>query len=436
MANKGNWRRILTAGFAAGLIAAALSGTNVLADDIPTIRFAHQVTASSDGMQVIIDTLNAYIESVSDKYIVEQEVVAGDDLKTKIATDMSSNNLPDIMWYWGAASDAGNMIDADLLIAVDEFFEASEKLSRESFKESLWDQTTVNGQNYCLPVDNLESNWVVNKTILNELGIEMPTTYNELIAAAPQIKEAGYIPLAMGCKGGNPAHWWVDQIYAQYEGSRDELLDIAQSWNMDTENFRKALQVVKDLIDAGCLPEDTIANGDWGPYWALFTEGKALFSWSWAGGIAGIGDAFEWELCDMLKVDETDADTSTMSEPYCGAGLLINKESFNDEAKRAAIVDFVEYYCGPEFQACTYINDGVVPTLVECDYDASLVDPIVDEVVSRNSTRNGIITHMACIPNASVWADYQNGMDELIAGTMTIDEYIEYIQDSLASNKE
>lgn len=138
----------------------------------------------------------------------------------------------------------------------------------------------------------------------------------------------------------------------------------------------------------------------------------------------------------MLKEDETDADVSNMSEPYCGAGILINKKSFNDEAKRAAIVDFVDWYCGPEFEAVTFINDGVVPTLAECDYDVDQVDPIVQEVVSRNSTREGLITHMAVIPNASVWADFQNGLDEFVAGTMTIDEYIEYVQDSMESNRE
>ncbi len=436
MIRKENRKKLYSGGLALGMMMTAAFGMSAAAEEIPTIRFAHQDTASSEGMQVIVDALDGYIASVADRYIVEQEVVAGDDLKTKIATDMASENLPDIMWYWGAASDAGNMIDADLLITVDEFFEASEKLSRESFKAPLWDQTTVNGKNYCLPVDNLESNWVVNKTILNELGIEMPKTYNELIAVSDQINEAGYIPLAMGCKGGNPGHWWVDQIYWQYEGAREELLDISESWNVDTENFRKALQVVSDLKEANCLPQDTIANGDWGPYWALFTEGKALFSWSWAGGIAGIGDGFEWELCDMLKVDETNADTSNLSEPYCGAGLMINKKSFEDEAKRAAIVDFVEWYCGPEFQAITFINDGVVPTLVDCDYDVSLVDPVVQEVVSRNSTREGVLTHMAAIPNASVWADYQSGLDEFIAGTMTIDEYVDYVQNSLESNRE
>ena len=99
MSKKVNMKKCV-GGVVLSLVMTTAMGMSAMADEIPTIRFAHQDTASSEGMQVIVDTLDDYIASVADKYIVEQEVVAGDDLKTKIATDMASDNLPDIMWYW------------------------------------------------------------------------------------------------------------------------------------------------------------------------------------------------------------------------------------------------------------------------------------------------------------------------------------------------
>lgn len=407
-------------------------GTTAMAE-APTIRFAHMDTASSESMKVITDKLDAYATSVKDKYNLVQEVVAGDELKSKIRIDIASNNMPDIMWFWGTAADASALVANDLVITVDEYFEKS-SLSRDNFKD-LWDGLTINGGQYCLPVDNLESNWVANKAIFDELGLEIPKTYDELIADSEKLNAAGYIPLAMGSKGGNPAHFFFDMIYYQYPGARDEMLGLGETWNIDTENFRSALAVMQKLVDNKCLPEDTIANGDWGPYFALFTQGKAAVTWGWSGMIQGIPDTIKYELIDPLQVDGTGYDTSKMSLAWCGAGIMINKASWSDPAKQAAIVDFVDWYLGEDFMTTTFYYDGVIPTRKDITYDTSKVNPAVVAVVERNKDKSPYLTHLATIPDANVWVDYQSGMDEFLAGTMSLDDYVAYLQNSMNENK-
>ena len=406
---------------------------NVATAAVPTIRFAHQDTASSESMKMITDALDAYAASKADEYNLAQEVVAGDELKSKMRIDIASNNMADIFWFWGTASDASSLVVNDLVITVDEYFAVSE-LGRENFK-NLWDGLSINNENYCLPADNLESNWVANKGIFDDLGLEIPTTYDELIAVSDVLNENGIIPLAMGSKGGNPAHFFFDMVYYQFPGAREEMLNLADTWTIDTENFRAALAVFQELIDNDCLPEDTIANGDWGPYFALFSQGKAAITWAWTGMIAGIPDDVDYVLIDPLQVDETGFDTTDMSLAWCGAGLMINKESFYDPDKQAAIVDFVDWYLGEEFQSITFYYDGVIPTRSDIAYDESMVDPTVVTIVERNKDRTAYLTHLATIPDANVWADYQSGMDEFFAGTMTLDEYVNYVQSSLDENK-
>jgi ABC-type glycerol-3-phosphate transport system substrate-binding protein len=294
----------------------------------------------------------------------------------------------------------------------------------------------VNGKNYCIPIDNLVSSWVVNKTLFQKYGLRYPRTYNDIIELAKTFNRNGVITLGFGSKGGNPSNWIVDMVHSQYPNYRKELLDMGTTWRADTPNFRNTMRVFENLIKGNCFPSDTIANGDWGPYWALFTSGKAAMSWSWAGMMADLAKAdFEWELVDPPQVDGTNYDTSKVVYGYSGAGIMISRKSWSDPVKKAAIIDFVEFYCSEEMQRTMLYAQGVIPTRKNISYDSSRLNPIVVQVMQRAEGREIYLTHLSTIPNSNVWVDYQSGLDEFFARVMNADQYVEYVQDSMNKNK-
>ncbi len=64
---------------------------------------------------------------------------------------------------------------------------------------SLLDGCTLDGRIYCVPI-NIHSwqwLWLSNKAF-EDVGLPVPTNWDELVAAAPKLREAGKIPLAMG----------------------------------------------------------------------------------------------------------------------------------------------------------------------------------------------------------------------------------------------
>jgi ABC-type glycerol-3-phosphate transport system substrate-binding protein len=399
-----------------------------------TIRFVHHDAESSPSTKPIYDAIGAYAKTVANKYTLVQETAPSDTLKSKIQIDMSSNNLPDIMWYWGAASDASALVKSGMVLNVDDFF-AKSGMSRADFKD-LWDGVTVDGKNYCLPVDNLISSWVVNKSLFKQYGLSYPKTYSDVMELAKTFNQHGIITLGFGSKGGNPSNWVVDMVYSQYPGSRKELLDISNKWTVDTDGFRKTLGLFEDLINAHAFPDDMVANGDWGPYWALFTSGKAAISWGWSGMIAGLRDAkFDWELIDQPQVNGTNHDTSKDLYAYSGAGIMISKKSFNDPKKQAAIIDFVKFYFSDDMQRTMLYSNGVIPTRQNVSYDASKLDPIVVQVMKYVEGRKPFLTHLSTIPVSSVWVDYESGLDEFFAKNMTPAQYVDYVQASMKKNR-
>ncbi|TCD14858.1 ABC transporter substrate-binding protein [Oricola cellulosilytica] len=64
---------------------------------------------------------------------------------------------------------------------------------------SLLDSCTVDGRIYCVPVNIHSWQWIwLSHKAFEDAGVPVPTNWDEFVAAAPALKEAGKIPLAMG----------------------------------------------------------------------------------------------------------------------------------------------------------------------------------------------------------------------------------------------
>lgn len=63
----------------------------------------------------------------------------------------------------------------------------------------LLDGCTVDGKIYCVPVNIHSPQWLwLSHAAFEKAGIAVPADWNEFVAAAPKLREAGIIPLAMG----------------------------------------------------------------------------------------------------------------------------------------------------------------------------------------------------------------------------------------------
>ena len=90
------------------------------------------------------------------------------------------------------------LIEAGLMLDLTDLAEA------EGWKDfvhpvSLLDGCTLDGRIYCVPVNIHSWQWLwVSHQAFADVGLDVPTNWDEFIAAAPALEEAGKIPLAMG----------------------------------------------------------------------------------------------------------------------------------------------------------------------------------------------------------------------------------------------
>lgn len=67
---------------------------------------------------------------------------------------------------------------------------------------SLLDSCTVDGRVYCVPMNIHSAQWLwVSHGAFEAAGLPVPTNWDEFVAGAPALQEAGIVPLAMGQQG-------------------------------------------------------------------------------------------------------------------------------------------------------------------------------------------------------------------------------------------
>lgn len=126
---------------------------------------------------------------------IEFEVILTSEFSSIVnARIASGENLPDIICYNGDLSKLSELVDDDVIISQDDLYEkcypytqaliaGESPYSREEYK-SLYSDMSVNGVFYgpthIVPARTQQQGLMINKFWLERLGLEMPTTVDEL----------------------------------------------------------------------------------------------------------------------------------------------------------------------------------------------------------------------------------------------------------------
>ena len=93
---------------------------------------------------------------------------------------------------------AEELVEAGLMRDLTDIAE-EEKWREIVHPSSLLDSCTLDGRIYCVPVNIHSQQWLwLSHKAFEDAGVPVPTTWDEYVAAAPKLEEAGKIPLAMG----------------------------------------------------------------------------------------------------------------------------------------------------------------------------------------------------------------------------------------------
>ena len=212
------------------------------------------------------DGENKYFQDIADAYTamhpdVKIELIQETDqsIKDKTKTLTASQALPDIFFTWSgnwAADFIRGGLAADLSDVI-----APDTEWGKTFGEASLSAFEYSDKFYGIPLYNNGKLMGYNMAMFDELGLDVPATFEDLISTCGVIKDAGYEPIAFGNKDGWPGLHYLQQLFA-YNVPTDVLeadFDPATA-KLTDPGYEKSLAEFTQLVDS-CTNTGVGTNG-------------------------------------------------------------------------------------------------------------------------------------------------------------------------------
>ena len=243
-----------------GMAAAMVLGMGITASAATELSFW-----TLQGRRDAIDPLTEQFNAENPDYHVTVSYYDTDGIKDACKVAASSDTLPSMWFNWGGSLgqfyvDNGKTKDMTEFAAANGW--------DEKFSAGALQLCNLGGQLAGYPTSYNVLGVYYNKQIFEDLGIAVPTTFEEFEAILPVIKEAGIYPMETGGLYGWHTMRWLELIVEHYAGSElhDKMNQFMESW--DNEAVAQAFVKYKEWVDAGYFPDgfltadpnDTILN--------------------------------------------------------------------------------------------------------------------------------------------------------------------------------
>ena len=387
----------LLVAFAMTASVAACSGNTGTTDEATTITIWHTFTEDQE----------ALLEQIADDFESEHEnitvdVKGGYEAGTyeSVVTDAIANGVgPNLVFNF--ATFAKNFDGQDKLISFDDYWDFN---YADITTPAIYEESTnfSDGKVHIVPVYTSGPVLFVNKAIYDEVGVEIPTTWDEVKETSKKIyEETGIVGFAVD----SLTDLAQILIYQSHEG---QIVDLEN--NEVAFNDEKTLEwvewwaegVKEGYFQVAAQGADGYNSGD---------MNSGLIA-SYIGSCAGM---------PYLDLSEINGDLQVVRVPmmsdaeYENAGLIWNRAAIGfkgTEAQDQAVADFVEYFISRN-------SEWVQAVSANSPYTAVLEDESYQEFLASNPALQALEDQLQVSFIAPVFAgstEMRNQLEELFKG--------------------
>ena len=423
-------RRVLSAVLATAMVATSmLAAVPAYAEDEVqeiTWMFWDDLDASEDnitkGFKEVVDRFNADYEG---QYHVTPITTTLEEYYTQLNALVDAEQTPDVF----IVSPGPNLTDyvaPGVAAPLDEYLEADGW--KDTFAgDAVFAQQTYDGQIYAVPLNTAAACVFYNKEIFEETGVEVPTTYDELLDVCAKIKEAGYTPITISAGTA-----WCLSMLAGYLCDR-EGVDLAainageESWVQD-----KTIAAGEKLLELSQYFQETAAgdSNDDATAALYFEEAAILIQGSWAiGQMNGANPDFE-EKCGVFQFPAIEGANDPNRVIAKSDSLAMSSTTQYPEA----CVALMKYFTDDEAQKYTAEVGGKIP-VTKVEYDASVAPAQLADVMEIFGNATGTFGfYNESLVSSDAGSYFDNQMVAIFQQEKTPEEAFQAVEDWYVEN--
>ena len=293
-------------------------------------------------MATILPEIIAQFELDYPNVSVAYEGTPGNDHQTKIKLDASSNRLPDLFSYWRMDPSFGldQIVDSGRIADLTEWAQ-NDPAFEGMFDDSSWRTATREGAVRGIPFQMFYVYFGANPAVFERAGVELPTSWEELMAATDALKAAGEIPWGISIGRDSQGGRIFNAVVNRLIGNERALRMFSGAEPINVPEMLEAATLVQQLV-AGKTAEDAIAIDNNTAYAKYVNDNRGAM---WVDGSFAIGQLNEDLQGKVVALDfpliPDGVETEFRVERDLTSLWYVNSRSYEDDVKRPYIQELI-----------------------------------------------------------------------------------------------
>lgn len=298
--------------------------------------------AGNDGNAKNFKEAVAEWQKLTGNTVLDTSVTSDETFKTRVIMDYQAGAEPDVLFYF-SGEDASVLVQNNKVVSLDEIREVYPDYA-SNMKESLMQESPVDGKIYCIPVNGYWEGLFVNKKVCEQAGVQVPdenTDWDTFMEMCEKIKQAGFIPIAASL--ANVPHYWFEFCIYNYQDPETHATVPKRLYDRHGLAWTNGLNDIKMMYDRGFFPESTLSASD-DETMRDFIGGRAAFLLDGSWRVASIENSAGNidDFCVTFVPGKNNRKTTDIIGGL-SSGYYISRKAWEDPEKREAAVDFVRY---------------------------------------------------------------------------------------------
>lgn len=383
--------------------------------DITTIKVFSNLTDRTSGQGLIEQTLFDNYMDENPNIKIEVEALDDESYKTKFKAYASGSGMPDLVNIWCSPSFLDEVVAADILAPLNE-----DDYADYGFNEGAFSGVTYDGKLYGLPRNTDVLGFYYNKDMFEQYGLEVPTTWDELLTVCETLKSKGVAAISMDGQEGWPIAHFINSMAGTVLGADtyDVMLDSIKNGDYSNEVWKTVVSKVADNADT--LFQTGFETTDYGTSMNLFLNKQAgmFFMGSWE---MSIDTKTDFEVGHFTMPD-VDGDGQGVIGAYNGGGYAVSQSS---QVKEEAI-KLLNYMFEPENWTKLCWENGVCMSAQDFSEfltgnETQLQTEIINNLNNATGTTGMTYNDLGSSEYKTVC---ETSVVEVAAGMISVDDYL------------
>ena len=216
-----------------------------------TLRTVSMFGGTDPMAEIYQESIKTYMTANPHVTVEDESATADEAWKASVLTDFAAGNEPDVIFFFTDVN-SKNLVEQNKVVSIEEIRAEYPNFASNITDAAMESATCIDGKQYAVPVRGFYEGIFCNVDLFEELGIELPTTWDNLIAAVEGFNAVGITPISVAL--GHIPHYWIEHFILAEGGvaghSNQNIEEVKDVWV-------NGLSYFKEFADMGAFPADT-----------------------------------------------------------------------------------------------------------------------------------------------------------------------------------